>query len=85
MELNGEESMIEELIEDKPIFKIKNKNTGVLERKVLVECEDCKKQRFQRIDKFKHRKSDLCHYCNSKKILLHQYIIYHQLDAIKNI
>lgn len=67
MELNGEESMIEELIEDKPIFKIKNKNTGVLERKVLVECEDCKKQRFQRIDKFKHRKSDLCHYCNSKK------------------
>jgi hypothetical protein len=66
--LEGEEyeHMID-LIEDRPIFKIKNKNTGFWERKVLVECAECKKQRFQRIDKFINRKTDMCHYCNGKK------------------
>ena len=64
---NQEGKYLIDTIEGKPVFKMKNKNTGVMERRVLVECQVCKKQRFQRLDKFTNRKTDLCHYCNGKK------------------
>lgn len=67
MNSEGEGKYLIDTVEDRPVFKIKNEKSGMWERKVLVECEDCKKQRFQRLDKFINRKTDLCHYCNGKR------------------
>ena len=68
--MNNEE--IIDMREGRPVFKMLNQNTGKYERKVLVECFECKKQRYQRLDKFIHRKTDLCHYCNGKKNMVSQ-------------
>ena len=65
MDMDEEGKYLIDTIDDRLVFKIKNKH-GNWERRVLVECAECKKQRFQRLDKFKHRKTDLCHYCNGK-------------------
>ena len=55
-----------EIVQDRPVFLVVNKNNGKKEKMVLVECCECKNQRSQRIDKFINRKTDLCLRCNAK-------------------
>jgi hypothetical protein len=43
MNSEGEGKYLIDTVEDRPVFKIKNEKSGMWERKVLVECEDCKK------------------------------------------
>lgn len=53
--------------EELQLFTIANKS-GKKFKYVNVVCVDCGKERLQRIDKYKCRKTDLCLKCNAKNL-----------------
>ena len=65
----------------KPVFRILNEKTGKKERYIYVCCEECRKKRFQRYDKYRYRKTDLCLQCNGKNNLV--VVPTHNLSATK--